>query len=189
VALATGVRDAVALPAAGAFQDGGPRSLPGVPPGLGQQILPILSTTTVVPVVVLAAPERDASSVLVPVLLPPTPHVERGGDGALSGGAAADTDQPGGLVPGTNPGDKSLDQDAEAWADVRLPQWACDACFANGSWRADPAGLDTLVPAAESSGSAPDSVGAAVALTFALGGAWGAPWAQSEPRTRRRWLS
>jgi hypothetical protein len=108
--------------------------------------------------------------------------VERGREGTDPGGAAEEANPPDGQAPVASP-------DAAARADVRLPQWACDACFADGSWRADAATPDTPLPVAEPSGASPGSVGAAAVLAFALGGAWRVDQAETEQRRRRQWLS
>jgi hypothetical protein len=176
---------------AGAFQDGAGRQhgLTGVPSALGQQTPPIVVVPLPIPVAVFVAPLRDTSSFLVPGLLPPLPRVEQRGDGALPGGAAEEADQPEGLAPTANRDATPVDRDAATRADVRLPQWTCDACFADGSWRAEPAGWDVPLPAVEPANSTPGSIGAAAVLAFALSGAWGADRAESERRRRRQWLS
>jgi hypothetical protein len=191
VALVSGVRDSVPPPAAGAFQEGavGQRSLPGAPPALGQQTAAVVVVPLPVPVAVIVAPVRDTSSIQVPGLWPPVPRVERGHDEALPGRAAEEADQADGLAPTANPDGRPLDRDAEARADGLLPQWACDACFTDGSWRADAAGRDTPLPAAGPTGLTSSAVGAAAVLAFGLNGAWGADRAETERRKRRQWLS
>jgi hypothetical protein len=189
VALATGVRDSVAPPtAAGALQEtGGQHSLPGVPAALGPQTPPVVVVALPVPVAVVVVPVLDTSSAQVPSLLPPRPRVERGADGALPGGSAEEADQAEALAPTANPAGAPLDRGAATRGDVRLPQWTCDACFADGSWWAEPVGWDVPLPAVEPANSTPGSVGAAAVLAFALGGAWGADREESE--RRRQWLS
>jgi uncharacterized repeat protein (TIGR01451 family) len=189
VAVATSVREVVTLPAGGTTQDGvgSQRSLTGVANGLGQQTLPVVSAMPAVPAAVLAGPDRDASSDLVPGLWPRSARVVSG-DGALPGGAAADAEPPEGLVPGSDRDDSAFDQDEAGRADVLFQQWASNSCFADGFRRPAPSELETLRPAAEPTGAAPVSGAAAAALALALGGFWGAHESETDPRKRHRFL-
>jgi hypothetical protein len=108
-----------------------------------------------------------------------------------SGAGAQPGDPAEGLAPRPNPANPQLDPDAEAQVGAPLWQRACDACFADDSWLAQPGKRDLPVPAvaAESSGPATQSAAAAAVLAVALGGYWSAQRAETESRTGRRLLS
>jgi uncharacterized repeat protein (TIGR01451 family) len=177
-ALAIGVRDTGAQPAAGAIQDvsGNQRSLAGALLSVGQQPSPILLGTTTVTAAPAAEKPLDAGARLVPALLPPTPRMESGASPVLPNDATEDNDPVEWLVPKANPTDLPWGSEANAQAGRRLQRSACDVCFADGSWRADAEEGNTL------------ESGAVAALAVLLGGYWGAQRTESEQR-RRGFLS
>jgi uncharacterized repeat protein (TIGR01451 family) len=176
--LAIGVRDTGALPAAGAIQDGSSnqRVLAGALLSVGQQPSPILLGTTTVTAAPAAEKPLDAGLRLVPALLPPTPRVEGGASPALPNDATEESDPVEWLVPKASPSDTPWGLETDAQASRRLQRSACDVCFADGSWRADPEDAGAPAP------------GVAAALAVLLGGYWGAQRKESEQR-RRGFLS
>ncbi|HKB35807.1 MAG TPA: M57 family metalloprotease, partial [Gemmataceae bacterium] len=177
-------RDISLSTAAGALQNssGILRNLPGVLVNPGQQSTLILSTAAADPG---AAASQDFSSILVPGLWPALLRLESGSD-TLPADEAQDAGPPAWLPPRARPAATPLDLGAEDSTEMGLRQRACDACFADGSWRLDEAGRD--VSAVDDSGTAPDSATAAVAFAVVLGSYWGTPRGESERRTRRRFL-
>jgi hypothetical protein len=122
----------------------------------------------------------DASSALVPGLWPPNPRVDGGGDLALPSDQAQGDDPLAALILGSDLGSP---------VGLRLRHWACDACFADDSWLAEPGeGGLPLAGAAERLGLPLDSAAAALVLTL-LAGSWTAERAESERRLRRAMLS
>jgi hypothetical protein len=138
-----------------------------------------------VPAAVPAGPDQGPATILVPGLRPPAPRGESGGDTALPGDEAADVAPAAGLAPQANPADTS--GDAAAQLEARLRHWACDACFADESWLADPVGAGVSWPglATEDTGPAPDAGAAAAALAVLLAGYGVAPRMETEARRRR----
>jgi uncharacterized repeat protein (TIGR01451 family) len=192
---AAGVRDTVALPtAAGAFADGagGQRSLSGVLVNLGRQTAPVLSAATTVPAAGSAGSDWDSLNILVPGLRPSIPRAEGdGGDRALPSEEAQDDGQADGPAPKPNPADTPLGPDvAAAQVGVRLRHLECDAYSADGPWTDDPAepGVSLHGVAVEPSAAAPNSATVAAAFAVVLGGWWGIHGAETDRRTRRRFL-
>jgi uncharacterized repeat protein (TIGR01451 family) len=164
------------LPAViGAFQDGAgvPRALEGGPLNLGRGTF-LLSYGTMDPEDDPTELDQDASGFLVPGLWPPLPRMD--GDDGVGGARAAERAAWAG--PSADRDIALLDGGGEAQASVGLRQQACDACFADGSWRAVPA----------DGSQSPDAVAASAALAIVLGGSWSAPRAENERRTRQRFL-
>jgi uncharacterized repeat protein (TIGR01451 family) len=160
------------------------RSLEWVPPSFVEQTLAVSPAMTAVSAVMLTAPNRDWSRVLVPGLRPPAPGVERGSDWALPQYPDAVIDQLGAVAPLAGRGSTLFDQ-GEVPGSALLQLWESDAWSANDFWDANPAWLDAPAPVAESH-AAPGSLGAAAALAIALAGVWGTNKVETEPRTRRR---
>ncbi len=174
-------RDVSLSTAAGAIQNGTGilRNLAGVLVNPGQQSPLVLSAVVADSVLGPAGVGRDFSSILVPGLWPPLPRLESGSDMVLPSDEAQDADPAEWLLPRAKPSDTPLDLGADAQTGLGLRQQAFDACFADGSWQAEPV-------AAEESASAPDAVAASAALALVLGSYWSAPRTETERRMRQR---
>jgi hypothetical protein len=169
---------------------------------LGQQA-PSLPAIVTVPPVLTAAPATVSVIVGVAAGQPPLPRAESGGGNDPAGdedpeaapaaqrapqAAPAEPAEPMELVatPIDRP-DSAIDPEAQA----RVGEWsqrqACDACFAEGSWRADLVRLDlpAAVLAAKDSSRAVDAA-AAAALAVVLWGSGGVHPAKPGPRKRWR---
>jgi hypothetical protein len=141
----------VALSAASLFQNvttsqRGPTSTLS---GAGQQVAPIVS-------VAMSAPAGLFMGSAGVVVRDPWPSVTRadsaGNDGDLSSDEATDGES------AARPAGAPVNPEATARLGVEVRQQACDACFADGSWRGDPAELNRPAGgrAAEDSASATD---------------------------------
>jgi hypothetical protein len=175
-------RDGVAPLPANVFHDGAStqRGLTGALPNVGQQAVPIVSAEPVP----AGAVTRSLSGV-APELRPPvTPVDSDDGDEALP--SEEDAEQAVGPVPTARPADAPLDLEAIVPVGVRGQPQAIDACFPDGSWRANAAELEMPAGALAAEGSAPATNAAAAApLVFLLGGGAGAHRAETELRRRR----
>jgi hypothetical protein len=163
-ATATAQPGVTGLPAAAIFQDGA--DVRGAQAGLlnvRSRAFPLSSPTTgdAVP----AERGQDASTALVAGLWPPTPGMDGDGTGGPDGAACP----------------------AEARAEVAARQRAREACFADGSSRANPGDQGEALPrgAAEGTAFAPDAA-TALALAVVLGGYRVLHQPEGEGRTRRR---
>jgi uncharacterized repeat protein (TIGR01451 family) len=191
---AAGVRDAIALPsAAGAVADGagGQRSLPGVLLNLGRQTAPVLSAAPTVPAAGSAGSDWDSSNILAPGLRPSIPRAEGdGADGAIPSEETEDAGQADGPAPKANPANTPLGPNPAAEVGVLLRHQECDAYSADGPWTDDPAepGVSLHGVAVEPSAPAPNSATVAAAFAVVLGGWWGIHGAETDRRTRRRFL-
>src|SRR5262249_7383741 len=175
---------AAVSPQAGSASEG---FLSGILLALGQSSNPVLPAGATVPAAAPARPDRDASGIVVPGLLPPGLRLEiGGGDAVLPSEETQDSEQTEWLAPWAAPGDTL---DARMRFGVPAGRRACDACFADGSWQLDPGKADRDAPAVDDSGTAPDSATAAVAFAVVLGSYWGADRRESERRARRRFLN
>jgi hypothetical protein len=171
-----------------AAQDGGgsQRSVTAVLGDRAQQA-PLMIATPIL-ALVFGGPDEGPGTVLVPGFRPPAVRVDSvGGDGVLPGEEAGDTEQAALPPSAGNTAGAPRDRRAQAQAGVRFREVACDACFADGSWAPDLAGMDLPLPGVEaySSGQTPAAATAVAALAFALGGFGVAPRAETEPRRRR----
>jgi len=111
------------------------------------------------------------------------------GDGAAVAGDEEPDEVPAERpAPAAKPAGAPVEPEALAQISVELRQQACDACFAKGAWRADPAQVGMPAPgvAAEDSSPVPHAAVAAAALAVVLRGAL---WVETEPRRQQRFLS
>jgi hypothetical protein len=122
-------------------------------------------------------PDQDFSGTVVPGLRPLILRPEGGGDGGLPDAEALPGGFAGWVPPAADLADALFGGGAEALAAVRSRQRVCDACFADGLWRADspPSSGQALVPAA-------------VAALGLLAGHRAVQQAEADERTGRRSL-
>jgi uncharacterized repeat protein (TIGR01451 family) len=185
-AFAPAVRSGVTPPqAAGQARAVAQHSVSAVLNDRPQQAPPMIATPSLA--TVIGAPDEVPGAVLIPGLWPPAIRLDSaGGDGAIPGDAAGDAEQV--ALPLSAGSTAGAPRDGGAQAGVWFRALAGDACFDDGSWALDPAGLHVPWPGAEAESSGPAADAAAAALAVVLGGCWAAPRAEPEARTRRRFL-
>jgi Matrixin len=192
--VATGTRLSGPLPAAaGTLQNPAVSraALAGALLDLGHQPARILPAKVTAPEAVPAAPDRGSSGVVVQDVR--RPRAESGG-GAVLADEEPDEVPAAPQVPQAEPAGPRGGPATEDEGNTPVRQRAGDACFADGSWRADPVspvvplGETVLKPAswAEPASPAPHAATAVVALAVVLGSGGGVVRVETEPRRQRR---